>query len=556
MNYPNTNGQATKASTLRFCLLLSLLWCGVSTAWAQTTAFTYQGRLTDAGNPANGNYDLQFKLFDALAGGAQQGATLVRTPVAASAGSFTVTLDFGANVFSGPDRFLEIGVRPAGSANAYTVLAPRQQLTSSPYAIQTLNAQQLGGLPASGFVQNSAAPQAGANFNIGGNGTANAFSLSGGAPPAVAPAGQGRLYFDTATSKVKVSENGAAFVNLVGASGVSGSGTVNTIPLWSAGTTLGNSLISQSATTVNLPAFVSLALTPQGNGIGFGTPNTETGITINGVSGRADLRYDGTLKLVNGPGGIPSPLNGIAITTAGNVGIGIAAPTTKLYVLSNTVGTSAIFAEADQARGVWGKSNSSRGVYGESATNVGVWGFSSTSTGVFGDSAGVNGVGGFFQNSGGGIALKVQGTGSVGVLQITGGLDLAEHFEVAAGAKPGLLVAIDPRQPGKLAVARGAYNRKVAGVISGANKLAAGMVLTNPAGTKDSLPIALSGRVWVYCDARKISISPGDLLTTSHLPGHAMKAANAARAQGAIIGKAMTGLKSGRGLVLVLVTLQ
>ena len=144
----------------------------------------------------------------------------------------------------------------------------------------------------------------------------------------------------------------------------------------------------------------------------------------------------------------------------------------------------------------------------------------------------------------------------MGVLQITGGLDLAEHFEVAEGAKPGLLVAIDPRQPGKLAIARGAYNRKVAGVISGANQLAAGMVLTNPAGAKDSMPIALSGRVWVYCDATKNAIKPGDLLTTSRFPGHAMKAVNPVRAQGAIIGKAMTGLKAGRGLVLALVTLQ
>lgn len=124
--------------------------------WAQTTAFTYQGKLTDAGNPANGNYDLQFKLFDALAAGTQQGATLVRNPVTVSAGVFTVTLDFGANVFSGAARYLEIGVRPTGSASAYTILAPRQPITSSPYAIQTLNAQQLGGVDASQYLKPNA----------------------------------------------------------------------------------------------------------------------------------------------------------------------------------------------------------------------------------------------------------------------------------------------------------------------------------------------------------------------------------------------------------------
>jgi hypothetical protein len=69
-------------------------------------------------------------------------------------------------------------------------------------------------------------------------------------------------------------------------------------------------------------------------------------------------------------------------------------------------------------------------------------------------------------------------------------------------------------------------------------------------------PVALSGRVYCWVDATKGAIKPGDLLTTSSTPGHAMKATNAAKARGAIIGKAMTALKSGRGLVLVLVTLQ
>jgi hypothetical protein len=69
-------------------------------------------------------------------------------------------------------------------------------------------------------------------------------------------------------------------------------------------------------------------------------------------------------------------------------------------------------------------------------------------------------------------------------------------------------------------------------------------------------PVALTGRVWVYADATRSAIKPGDLLTTSAIPGHAMKVTNYSRAHGAIIGKAMTGLKSGCGLVLVLVSLQ
>src|SRR5262249_48306450 len=110
---------------------------------AQTTAFTYQGRLTDGGTPANGNYDLQFTLRDAPSGGAQQPqpapVTVTRSNVSVSGGIFTVQLDFTVNAFPGADRFLEIGVRPAGGG-AFTILSPRQQTSSTPYAIRTLSA--------------------------------------------------------------------------------------------------------------------------------------------------------------------------------------------------------------------------------------------------------------------------------------------------------------------------------------------------------------------------------------------------------------------------------
>jgi hypothetical protein len=121
---------------------------------AQTTAFTYQGKLTDAGTPATGTYDMQFKLFDTatVGTGTQQGATVINQTVQVVAGNFIMNLDFGTNVFTGAARFLEISVRPAGNTNPYTILAPRQPITASPYAIQTVNATQLGGLPASRYV--------------------------------------------------------------------------------------------------------------------------------------------------------------------------------------------------------------------------------------------------------------------------------------------------------------------------------------------------------------------------------------------------------------------
>src|SRR5712691_10613121 len=88
---------------------------GASTAPGQTSSFTYQGRLTDGGTVANGLYDLQFALFDNASSGAQIGSTQTLNSVLVSAGVFSVTLDFGANSFSGAKRFLEISERLSGT---------------------------------------------------------------------------------------------------------------------------------------------------------------------------------------------------------------------------------------------------------------------------------------------------------------------------------------------------------------------------------------------------------------------------------------------------------
>src|SRR6185503_14373242 len=115
-----------------------ILILSVVTAQAQTTTFTYQGKFTDGGTAANGIYDMQFKLFDSatVGAGTQIGSTITNATVTITEGVFTVQLDFGAAAFPGADRFVEIGVRSAGSTSPFTVLSPRQQLTSSVYAIK------------------------------------------------------------------------------------------------------------------------------------------------------------------------------------------------------------------------------------------------------------------------------------------------------------------------------------------------------------------------------------------------------------------------------------
>jgi hypothetical protein len=163
--------------------------------------------------------------------------------------------------------------------------------------------------------------------------------------------------------------------------------------------------------------------------------------------------------------------------------------------------------------------------------------------------------------------LHVVGTTMTSVLQITGGADFAENFDVnvteataeaiTTKVEAGMVVSIDPASPGKLALSTQAYDRRVAGIISGAGGVKPGMMMSQAGTLADGQhPVALTGRVYCWVDASQGAIEPGDLLTSSSTPGHAMKVSDAAQAQGAIIGKAMTGLKDGKGLVLVLVTLQ
>ena len=189
---------------LLIALLLALILSGA--AYAQGTAFTYQGRLTDSGNPADGVFDMQFKLFDnpTVGTGAQQGATITNAAVQVENGIFTVELNFGAcaGCFDGTARFLEIALRPAGSPDPYTVLGPRQAVTNAPYAIRSNVAAAADALSAScvgcvtsgqiqsvaggavtgaipvasvpagsaNYIHNTTTQQASANFNISGDG--------------------------------------------------------------------------------------------------------------------------------------------------------------------------------------------------------------------------------------------------------------------------------------------------------------------------------------------------------------------------------------------------
>jgi hypothetical protein len=122
-------------------------------------------------------------------------------------------------------------------------------------------------------------------------------------------------------------------------------------------------------------------------------------------------------------------------------------------------------------------------------------------------------------------------------------------------ADPGSVMVI-ATQEGKLEQSTVPYDKKVAGVISGAGDHKPGLVLDRKRSDNNRKPVALMGKVHCKVDAQSSPIEVGDLLTTSSIPGHAMKATDPLRAFGAVIGKALRPLKDGRGIIPVLIALQ
>lgn len=155
------------------------------------------------------------------------------------------------------------------------------------------------------------------------------------------------------------------------------------------------------------------------------------------------------------------------------------------------------------------------------------------------------------------MKVRADGVTEVEDLQINNGGDIAEPFDVGSSDKiiPGMLVAIDEFNPGSLKISDIPYDKKVAGIVSGAGGVKPGITLKQKNVLDGDALVALSGRVYCLADASYGPIEPGDMLTSSPTPGYAMKVQDFNKAHGAVIGKAMTKLEQGKGLALVLVSL-
>ncbi len=262
---------------------------------------------------------------------------------------------------------------------------------------------------------------------------------------------------------------------------------------------------------------------------------------------------------------------GYYLTTTGSTGMGIWGRTyadNGVGVMgTGYYGSSGVEGWSDSGKGVYAYTQNSTGVYNAAlyAENGNTGASTPAGIAIFGinHSADASIVA---RNTGPGdtyrainqdnsaVVFRVTNTGHIYTSGVNStGADLAESFSISTNApEPGTLMVIDPDHPGQLKPSSSAYDPLVAGIVSGAGDLQPGVTLSD----QEGVAIALAGRVYVKAEAFSGAIHPGDLLTTSSMPGLAMKATDRLLAQGAIIGKAMTGLESGTGLVLVLVSLQ
>lgn len=436
------------------CIAVGVLLVGAPRALAvpASTAFTYQGQLTQAGSPMNGTVSLSVRLFDAASGGTLVGAVQTLSSVPVSDGLFTIVLNdvgqFGANAFDGSARWLEITVNG-------TALSPRQAVTAAPYALKVPGV------------------------------TGYSLSAADGSPADV-------VYVDNA-------------------------GNVGV------GTTAPQRLLHLAS--ANNPELRIQDTSAGGKTFHVGINSVDNSLRI-AETGVADR---------------------VVISATGNVGINTASPTSPLSVKDAPSGDLISLRNSnDSERWRLRLAGNNLEFYdpGNNLARVSLGGSSST-------------------------AMTVSGTTRTNVLEILGGSDIAEPFNVNEDFRdqgcgpqtrvaPGLVVSIDPDRVGELRLSSKAYDRAVAGVISGAGGVNVGLSLKQAGSAADgSQPVALTGRVWCWCDAdANGSIQAGDLLTTSATPGHAMRVTDHDQGPGATIGKAMSSLASGKGMVLVLVNLQ
>lgn len=591
----------------------AVLSAPISVEGTVASKISYQGVLREGGNPVTGTRDLTFSFFNNAACSGTAVATVAKPGVTVSNGLFSVALDVPQDKFNGQGLWLRVQV---GSTDLGC-----QEILAAPYALSlrpgatisgnstTLNLNSTAGHGveaitqaanwASALVGRARATSGGA-FGVFGE-TDNATDNSVGV--------YGRANATTGKTIGVVGRTDSASNDAIGVAGYATAATGATRGVWGSTASrtdwaVGVRGAASASSGLTVGVYGETASTTTAASGVWGAANADSGITV-GVTGRTQSRTNGARgvwgnatatsgQTIGVLGETSSPdsaaVQGVAQATTGTArggdfssksGFGVAAKSDKSTGLvayggancgahgvygetaANGCGSSGVYgkANADDSYGVAGlhfgtRSDIGAGVYGYSKNAAGVGGYTDNGwAGWF--SSGPNGNGIYAAGGTSGLAAMFAGRTSTHVLEITGGSDLAEPFQIDGEVLPGTVVAIDPTRPGQLRVADKAYDRTVAGCVSGAGGIQPGLTMQQESMTAgETHPVALAGRVYCLADASYGAIQPGDLLTTSDTAGHVMSVADPARAQGAMIGKAMSSLEQGQGLVLVLISLQ
>jgi hypothetical protein len=598
--------------TKNLLLSVTALWSlftAVNPLFAQGTAFTYQGQLQNNGNLVNGNYDLRLLVYNDSTAGSVIGGPATNTMVAVSNGLFTTIIDFGAGVFTGSSNWLHIGVRTNGSG-AFTGLLPRQQLTPTPYAIfaESANAAGLTGpIPAgdlsgvSGIGLTGVALLAGGN-NFTGNQTVNGTVQVNGSEQITGASGAGfhvdenigpNSYFSGEEHGINFNYGAGAAQNIgslimgwngqgyftvgnlytsIGQSGtkaftVFGDGNVNIDPTGMNSGFINNGNTNSSGLTFGVGSGEGIASKRTAGGNQFGLDFYTSFANRLSINNAGDLLIQDPSQTIVFPAtsGANSPMIEMFASGTGNADRMVIAhspnfPTWGLQYQDSTDrfnflegGTTVMTVNLSQSTPLVVNGNFAVvNGYGNEQAYMG--GDGSGGDVQFGSlNSAIDNVA--FYNATKGTYMHIYCSS----ITIEGGADLAEPFKITSGnieVPQGAVVVIDELNPGHLKLSDKPYDTRVAGVVSGANGINPGIQMQQQGILEGGKNVALTGRVYVQADVSNGTIKPGDLLTTSRTPGYAMKVTDHARAQGAILGKAMTGLSERKGMVLVLVTLQ
>ncbi|MDQ6631446.1 MAG: hypothetical protein M3Y82_06770, partial [Verrucomicrobiota bacterium] len=488
---------------------LCSLFAMINPVCAQVTAFTYNGRLNTNGAPVNGPYDLRFTLYDANAAGNVVAGPLLVSPVDVANGLFTARLDFGANVFTGPPRWLSIEVGPVGAGD-FTVLSPRQEVTSSPYAIRAQTAGTAADVNPSTVVKSlnglrdDVSLLAGANVTITPNGNTLTLAAAGTSGGGIWNLNGTNAYYNGGNvgigstnpqAKLEVAAQNA--LRLVGyqpfltisdsnagnargrIQSVGGDMNIFTESYLSGANPFsflkvannGNVGIGSAAPVGKLEVVAQDALRLVGYGPFLTILDSGSGYArsrIQGVGGDLDLFTESYLSGVN-------PYSFLKVANNGNVGIGSAAPVGKLEVVAQDalrlIGYQPFLTLYDNNAG-----------YARSR---------------------IQSVGGemllvpetYLNGSDGNAYVKLFNSGNFSVksLTIRGGADLAEPFDLSsAEIAKGSVVVIDEDHAGHLKLSDQAYDTHVAGIVSGANGINPGIALQQEGVNEGGQNVALS----------------------------------------------------------------